>query len=227
MPRPIPMSHDRRSTIAASASSGGKVGVGPLHEPAPPRRVDELLAGRAACGCGLAPTARCHSSVSSPSMPEAWASSSPSAAGGSSTSYCRTSASADRVRHAQPGEVELVGAVHSRIGHGRDRGAPVRQLHADQRLQRFWPASGHVAHGQRSACIEIPVTCVPSWRSVTSKWWKSSSSPPHTTPGSVCTSRMRRRYGARRVADPDDRRGSSGPSACAAAGVNRSSAGGR
>ena len=111
MPRPMPMSHERRSTIAASASSGGNVAS--AHFMKPPRH------GASVNGGGLTssrvrvlPTASCHSSVSSPSGHSRGVTVHVVRRRELDVVLARLGA-AHGVGDAQPGEVELVRAVHA------------------------------------------------------------------------------------------------------------------
>ncbi len=68
----------------------------------------------------------------------------------------------------------------------RERGIPASS-------RKGTAADGHVDQGQRSERASIDSTFSPSWRSVTTKWWKSSCRLDSTTPGSSVTTRIRRR----------------------------------
>src|SRR5262249_25526662 len=111
---------------------GGGGGAGPAKHPAPPRR---LVVRRAVHEAALAVAPR-----QRPRQHELAVAPESGLGGlvhgrGDLDVVLAPLVTAGGVADAQPGEVELVRAVHTRIGDGCDRGAPLRQRHAHHRLQ--------------------------------------------------------------------------------------------
>ena len=179
-PRPIPMSHARRSAIAHSASSSGSV--------ASAQRMNPPRHGAASNG-GSGSTIPFH--VERPRR--ARARRRPTAARASRRSprsrgagSRRRTAASTRPRHRAACVIAwhaasnwcvqfCFGSVHAPAAVNRsDSGMPASCR------QRTRPRPGRSHHGQRCDARRRPTAPrSPSWRSVTTKWWKSSSSSRH------------------------------------------------
>ena len=192
IPRPIPMSHARRSTIARLGVVLGQRRVGPAHEAAAPRRLVERRLRDRRCPFQLMR----HASRSSPST------------------HSRTSALAGlgiaaagsrrRRRASSRPHAACVIAWHAVSNwcvqfcfgsvHLPGRGEAARERHARELAERDGrvgarrprPAVRRVLARQHLLAVVA--------RASTTKWWKSSSSSETTTPGSAVRTRIRRRY---------------------------------